>query len=251
MLAFGVTHHKSQGLTLDHVVLGTGRREANGGKTLSPALNRCQELSGILLEDYTQKCLLSVVESPIFLARLAALVHSRQIEDGTRAKNGSPALTQSARLAMLPDIPHDDQSGRGWRRRGAVDEGKAVGERTREVETGTSCGRTDRPRPAIRPHDTPTRKTATTAAITATDPRTAGVRCHGNRSAPYRFVDIRPASPRSLWGRFLPTLVPACTVRDYVDSYRQVLLLNNLFLRSPNLRHPDSASLSLHQSRYL
>ncbi|CAN0309563.1 unnamed protein product, partial [Laminaria digitata] len=51
VLAFAVTIHKSQGCSLDRVVVDIGRNERTDGQTFT-ALSRCRELCGILLETF-------------------------------------------------------------------------------------------------------------------------------------------------------------------------------------------------------
>ncbi|CAN0124566.1 unnamed protein product, partial [Scytosiphon promiscuus] len=84
-LAFGVTHHKSQGGTLDVVVLDLGERENNDGQSFT-ALSRCRDLQNMVLEDFTLERLTTIGDSPSFAARLAALDRLREIENDTRLK---------------------------------------------------------------------------------------------------------------------------------------------------------------------
>lgn len=95
-LAFGVTHHKSQGGTLDVVVLDLGERENNDGQSFT-ALSRCRDLQNMLLEDFTLERLTAIGDSPSFAARLAALDRLRDIENDTRLKFGLTLLERSPR----------------------------------------------------------------------------------------------------------------------------------------------------------
>ena len=84
-LAFAVKHHKSQGDTLDRVVLVIGEREINDGQTFT-ALSRCREINNMLFVDVSQERLQAIVNSASFLARLAALDRIPSLEDQTRQR---------------------------------------------------------------------------------------------------------------------------------------------------------------------
>lgn len=62
-LAFGVTHHQSQGGTLDKVVSDIGDKENNDGRSFT-ALSMCRELGNMILEDFTEGCLTKIGDSP-------------------------------------------------------------------------------------------------------------------------------------------------------------------------------------------
>ena len=100
-IAFAVTHHKSQGNTLDRVVLDIGEREINDGQTFT-SLSRCRDINNMLLEDFTQERLQAIGNSASFPARLAALDRTRSLEDHTRQRFGLPPLTREPRPARPP-----------------------------------------------------------------------------------------------------------------------------------------------------
>ena len=104
MLALCITHHKSQGGTLDRVVLDIGSKELNDGQTFT-ALSRCRERDGMLLEDFTLERFLTIGTSRSFLSRLAALDRMRALEDRTRTRCNLPVLIRDARLVRPADLP--------------------------------------------------------------------------------------------------------------------------------------------------
>lgn len=137
-LAFGVTHHKSQGATLDRVVLDIGKREINDGQTFT-ALSRCRDLTNMLLEDFTQERLQAIGRSSSFPARLAALDRIRSLEDQTRLKFGLPVLMREPRPPR-PTATAARRGGRGRGRPGGLGSGRGRG-RDSGRTTGRASGR--------------------------------------------------------------------------------------------------------------
>ncbi|CAM9460002.1 unnamed protein product, partial [Laminaria digitata] len=72
MLSFAVTIHKSQGCSLDRVVVGIGWNERTDGQTFT-ALSRCRQLCGMLLETFDVERLVRIGSSNSFPARLRAM----------------------------------------------------------------------------------------------------------------------------------------------------------------------------------
>ena len=114
-LAFGVTHHKSQGGTLDRVVLDLGTKENNVGQTFT-ALSRCRDIRCMVIEDCPQERISRIGESTSFSARLQAMDTIRALEDATRREFGWPALDRPPR----PQRPQPSGRGRGGRGGGAT-----------------------------------------------------------------------------------------------------------------------------------
>ena len=100
-LAFVVTDHKSQGDTLDRIVLDIGERDINDRQTFT-ALRRCRDINNMLLEDFGRERLQAIGNSASFPARLAALDRIRSLEDLTRQSFGLPPLTREPRPARPP-----------------------------------------------------------------------------------------------------------------------------------------------------
>ena len=128
-LTFAVTHHKSQGDTLDRVVLDIGEREINDGQTFI-ALRRCRDINNMLLEDFSKERLQAIGNSASFPARLAALDRIRSLEYQTQQRFGLPPLTREPRPPRPPTAGRRGAMGRGWASRGArgtVAEGLAEG----------------------------------------------------------------------------------------------------------------------------
>ena len=107
-LAFAVTHHKSQGNTLDRVVLDIGEREINDGQTFT-ALSRCRDINNMLLEDFSQERLQAIGNIASFPACLAALDRIRSLEDQNRQRFGLPPLTREPRPARLPTAGREEE----------------------------------------------------------------------------------------------------------------------------------------------
>ena len=89
MPSFGITDHKSQGGTLNRVVLDIGSRELNDGQIFTAlkiftALSRCRELDSMLLEDFALERLLTIGTSRSLPSRLAAFDRMRALEDRIR-----------------------------------------------------------------------------------------------------------------------------------------------------------------------
>ncbi|CAM9738741.1 unnamed protein product, partial [Laminaria digitata] len=82
MLAFAVTIHKSQGCSLDRVVVDIGRNERTDGQTFT-ALSRCREICGMLLETFDVERLVRIGSSNSFPARLRAMDAITRLEDRT------------------------------------------------------------------------------------------------------------------------------------------------------------------------
>ena len=64
-LAFVVTDHKSQGDTLDRIVLDIGERDINDRQTFT-ALRRCRDINNMLLEDFGRERLQAIGNSASF-----------------------------------------------------------------------------------------------------------------------------------------------------------------------------------------
>ena len=96
-LVFAVSHHKSQGSTLDRVVVDIGTKEFNDGQSFT-AFSRCKELNNILLEDFTLDRPSNHRHQRLFPARLGALDHMRALGDRTRVRFGLAPLVRTPRL---------------------------------------------------------------------------------------------------------------------------------------------------------
>lgn len=100
-IAFGVTHHKSQGGTLDKVVLNIGNKVNNDGQSFI-AFSRCRELENMILEDFAEERITKIRDSASF-ARLGALDRLRQLEN---AKAGcSRTATFGSRVPRPECLP--------------------------------------------------------------------------------------------------------------------------------------------------
>ena len=112
-----MTNHKSQGDTLDRVVLDIGERDINDRQTFT-ALRRCRDINNMLLEDFSRERLQAIGNSASFTARLAALDRTRSLEDHTRQRFGLPPLTREPRPARPPTAGRRGRMGRGRASRG-------------------------------------------------------------------------------------------------------------------------------------
>ena len=98
-LAFGVTHHKSKGATLDRQTF--------------TALSRCRDINNMLLEDFSQERLQAIGNSASFPARLSALDRIRLLEDLTRQTFGLPPSTREPRPPRPTTTSDTGGMGRG------------------------------------------------------------------------------------------------------------------------------------------